>query len=283
MHNYRRICDLCYRGTAWKSGDCEEIGDSYLLMGVWYTDVMPRVARIAIPGVPHHITERGNNRQDVFFVDDDFEVYLSLLRKQAEQYAVGVLGYCLMTNHVHLVVVPGDAHSLAKAVGRTHLLYTQYINALHQRTGHLWQGRFFSCALDEGGCWAALRYVERNPVRAGIVRLAWRYRWSSASAHCEGRDASGLVDLRPWRKAWKPAQWREGLRRREEDEFVEGLRVRTRTGRPLGSDSFLSKVEHVLGRRVRPLPVGRPATRPAGRTRKKSAGPSRRRKRKLRK
>ncbi len=225
---------------------------------------MPRVSRIAIPGVPHHITQRGDNRQDVFFVDDDRRAYLSLLKTQAERYGLDVLGYCLMSNHVHLVVVPGEEASLAKAVGRTHLVYAQYINQLHGRTGHLWQGRFFSCALDEQRCWAALRYVERNPVRAGIVRVAWRYRWSSAGAHCEATDADGLLDLAPWREAWSAGQWKAQLRRPDEDDAVASLRVRTRTGRPLGSDSFMSKIETALGRRVRPLPVGRPSTRPAG-------------------
>jgi putative transposase len=225
---------------------------------------MPRIARIAIPGVPHHITQRGNNRQDVFFADDDRAMYLSLLNQQAEQYGLAVLGYCLMANHVHLVATPRDADSLATAVGRTHLLYAQYINRVHDRTGHLWQGRFFSCALDEAHCWAALCYVERNPVRAGILRYAWKYPWSSAAAHCQGDDDRRLLDLRAWSAAWEPRQWRQQLRRRGDDEVTDGLRMRTRTGRPLGSDSFLSKIERVVGHRVRPLPVGRPSTRAAG-------------------
>jgi putative transposase len=242
---------------------------------------MPRVSRIVIPGVPHHITQRGNNRQDVFFVDDDREVYLSLLREQADRYGLAVVGYSLMANHVHVVGTPVGADSLGKAVGRTHLLYAQYINRLHERTGHLWQGRFFSCALDEAHCWAALSYVERNPVRAGLVRNAWRYRWSSARAHCEGDDPTGLLDLGGWRKVWDPRRWREELRRRGDEEVREGLRVRTRTGRPLGSDSFLSKIERAVGRRLRPLPVGRPSTRKAGKragkpARRKAGKPARR-------
>src|SRR3989304_6265032 len=139
---------------------------------------MPRVARIVVPGMPHHITQRGNNRQAVFFVDDDRRMYLALLKAQAEIHGGGVLGYCLMTNHVHLIGVPQREESLAKAVGRTHFLYSQYINRFHKRSGHLWQNRFFSCALDEVHLLRALAYVERNPVRAKLVRLAWQYEWS---------------------------------------------------------------------------------------------------------
>jgi REP element-mobilizing transposase RayT len=109
---------------------------------------MPRVARIVVPGVPHHITQRGNNRQDVFFVDDDRRLYLGLLAKSAARYGLQVLGYCLMTNHVHLVAVPLTAESLAKALGRTDFVYTQYIARRHRRSGHLWQNRFYSLQTD---------------------------------------------------------------------------------------------------------------------------------------
>jgi putative transposase len=130
---------------------------------------MPRVARVVIPGVPHHVTQRGNNRQDVFYTDDDRRHYLRLLGEQSHR----VLGYCLITNHVHLVVVPEHENSLARAIGRTHYLYTLYINRMHSRSGHLWQNRFFSCGLDEKHAYCALRYVELNPVRARIKQRAW--------------------------------------------------------------------------------------------------------------
>ncbi|KPJ53893.1 MAG: transposase, partial [Planctomycetes bacterium DG_58] len=144
---------------------------------------MTRIARVAIPDVVYHITQRGNNRQDVFFVEDDRRVYLELLAEESDRYALRVLGYCLMTNHIHLVAVPQTKHSLAKAVGRTHWRYTRYVNGLHRRSGHLWQNRFFSCGLDEKHTVAAMRYVEQNPVRAKIVRKPWRYAWSSSAAH----------------------------------------------------------------------------------------------------
>jgi putative transposase len=219
---------------------------------------MPRLARIVVPGVPHHVTQRGNNRQDVFFVDDDRRVYLSLLQEQAQRHGLGVLGYCVMSNHVHLMAVPQREESLAKAIGRTHFLYTQYLHRLHGRSGHLWQNRFYSCALDEAHCWAALCYTERNPVRARMVRKAWRYRWSSAAVHCGAGKADGLLDLGLWRGAWTAEGWTQRLSGPEDGEALSGVRASTHTGRPLGSDAFLSKVESLLGRRLRALPIGRP-------------------------
>ncbi len=220
---------------------------------------MPRVARIVIPGCPHHITQRGNNRQDVFFVDGDRVRYLEILAEQAERFGLALEGYCLMTNHVHLIATPREADSLAKAVGRTHWLYTQHVNRLHGRSGHLWQNRFYSCALDDGHFWSAMVYVERNPVRARLVRRAWRYRWSSAAAHCDGKDAGGLLDLAAWAKLLPPdGNWRESLLQPTDEDLATKLRIWTHRGRPLGSDSFISKVERLVGRRLRPLPVGRP-------------------------
>ena len=232
---------------------------------------MPRLARVVAPGVPHHVTQRGNNRQDVFFVDDDRRAYLDVLAEQAERFELRVLGYCLMTNHVHLVVVPEREESLAKAVGRTHWLYTQAVNRLHGRSGHLWQNRFHSCPLDPAHTWAALRYVERNPVRARLVRRAWRYEWSSAGAHVDGADASGLLDMVAWGQVCGGADWREELTRADDPAALGMMRMGTRTGRPLGSDSFMSKLESTLGRRLRALPIGRPRKRKAKKASRKSS------------
>ena len=219
---------------------------------------MPRVARIVVTGIAHHITQRGNNRQDVFFVDDDRRVYMDLLKKNCEKYEMRVHGYCLMTNHVHLVAIPEDAESLAKAIGRTHFCYSQYINRFHKRSGHLWQGRFYSCALDEHHYWLAMRYIENNPVRAKLCRKPWRYKWSSASAHIEGAAESELLNLPGWYKMISAGRWRRELEEVLNEQQVYQMRVNTHTGRPLGSDSFLSKCEKLIGRRVRPLPIGRP-------------------------
>jgi len=222
---------------------------------------MPRRARIVVPGIPHHVIQRGNNRQDVFFVDGDRRAYLQFLREQAEKHELAVLGYCLMDNHMHVVATPAEATSLARAVGRTHLRYTQYINGLHGRSGHLWQNRFYSCALDEAHTVAAVRYVERNPVRAGLVVQAWEYEWSSARAHVGEADEAGVLEVEGWKKDWEPEQWREQLQGSEDAATQSRLGSNTARGWPLGSDSFLSKVERLLGRRVRPLPVGRPRKR----------------------
>lgn len=219
---------------------------------------MPRVARIVLAGLPHHITQRGNNRQDVFFVDDDRRVYLELLKTHAERYGLTVLGYCLMNNHVHLVGTPSREDALARTIGRTHFRYSQYVNRLHRRSGHLWQNRFYSCALDEVHLWRALGYVERNPVRAGMVRVAWQYPWSSASAHVSGKDPLEVLDMGAWMQAWRPEPWKSALRQRGDAAEVSAIRLSTHRGRPLATDAFLSKLEHRLGRRLRPLPVGRP-------------------------
>ncbi len=219
---------------------------------------MARLARIVVPGAPHHITQRGNNQQDVFFVDDDRFVYLELLKKHAERFGLWVEGYCLMTNHIHVVGVPAREDSLAKTLGRTHMRYTQYVNEMHHRSGHLWQNRFYSCPMDDSHLYNALAYVERNPVTVGMVEQAWDYPWSSAAAHCGESSADGLIDAVAWRETVGDLNWREVLSTETGNEAIKALRHNTHTGWPLGSDSFLSKVEHLIGRRVRALPVGRP-------------------------
>ena len=219
---------------------------------------MPRVARVVFPGVPHHVTQRGNNRQDVFFTDDDRREYLRLLSEQSRRFELSVLGYCLMTNHVHLVVVPAQKNSLARAIGRTHYLYTLYLNRRHSRSGHLWQNRFFSCGLDEKHAYCALRYIELNPVRARIKKQAWTYPWSSAAAHCGEGEAHDALDLVWWRKNWDSGKWREELACGQPVAESNALRNNTRTGRPLGSSSFINKLEAALKIRLHPLPVGRP-------------------------
>jgi putative transposase len=219
---------------------------------------MPRLARIVVPGVPHHVTQRGNNRQEVFLADEDRRAYLELLRKQSERYGLGVEGYCLMTNHIHLVVVPRRAESLAQAVGRTHLLYAAYFNRLRGRSGHLWQNRFYSCPMDDRHALAAVCYVERNPTRARVARRAWDYEWSSARPHCGEADGTGLLDLKDWKRRIGSRDWKKLLGEWDEEKVERPLRERTSTGRPLGSERFLNELEAMLGRRVRPLPIGRP-------------------------
>ena len=159
---------------------------------------MPRIARSVFPHIPHHITQRGNRRENVFFTDGDRAAYLGWLADYSVKFKVRVLAYCLMTNHVHLVAIPETADALEKVFRPLHTRYAQRINRARGWTGHLWQGRYFSSALDDGYLWAAIRYVERNPVRAGMISRAEDYRWSSAPAHCEPRDDYVLTKDRAW-------------------------------------------------------------------------------------
>ena len=218
---------------------------------------MPRLARIAIPGVPHHVTQRGNNRQGVFFTEEDRHLYLRGLRDCAGESGLDILGYCLMTNHVHLLVVPRTETSLAEALGRAHWRYSQAVNRSHGWSGHLWQGRFFSCALDEPHAYRALAYIECNPVRAKLVRRAWEYPWSSASFHVGSSAPPDWLDMKRWSKWTDAVHWKAELQKRRM-EGVEDVRFHTRRGRPLGSDRFVADMEGLVGHRLRPLPVGRP-------------------------
>jgi putative transposase len=219
---------------------------------------MPRLARSVAAGYAHHITQRGNNRQDVFFVDDDRKVYLELLKEQSNKYGLEIAGYCLMNNHIHIVSIPHAEDSLARAIGRTNFRYTQYINRFHRRSGHLWQGRFYSCALDERHFLLAMKYIELNPIRARLCRKPWRYKFSSASFHVDSNAQSDMLNLRRWFDIISAEHWRKELADGLPDSEVVRLRLNTHTGRPLVSDSFLSKLEKLVGRRLRPLPVGRP-------------------------
>lgn len=209
-------------------------------------------------GSPHHITQRGNNGERVFFCDEDHRHYLRILGENAHKYGFGVIGYCLMINHVHIVGIPMNEKSLNKAVGRTNYLYARYINQSHDRSGHLWQSRFYSCPLDETHFWTSLRYVERNPVKAGMVRSALRYPWSSASAHATGNDTSGLLDMSDWQNQMRCEDWREILKEKNDPAELERLEHAISTGRPLGSPDFVAMLEGKVGRRLRALANGRP-------------------------
>ncbi|MHB9129689.1 MAG: transposase [Armatimonadota bacterium] len=223
---------------------------------------MPRTARIVLPGLPHHITQRGNRRQDVFLRDEDRETYLALLVEKSIHLAVALSGYCLMTNHVHLVSTPPGETALARVIGSTHLRYTLLLNAREGWQGHLWQNRFFSAPLDETYYWRALRYVELNPVRAGLVSAPEDYPWSSAAVHLGLRAAPTWLDLTAWAACWTPASWRAYLYDAQEDAAADLAFIRDQTylGRPLGSPAFVQQVEQHTGRRLQYGPAGRPKT-----------------------
>lgn len=220
---------------------------------------MARQARVVVPGVPHHVVQQGNRRQATFFDDADYQRYRGLVAAACGAHGVECWAYCLMPNHVHLVLVPPTAPALAAALGEAHRRYSSEVNAQQGWTGFLWQGRFASCALDRRHLIAAARYVELNPVRAGLVEAPQAWRWSSAGPHLASRDDT-LVRVRPLLKAVPD---RAGLLGEVGPDPLDILRRHTRTGRALGDDAFLDAVEAKLGRSVRPARPGRKPKTPA--------------------
>jgi len=221
---------------------------------------MSRVARIVVPGVPHHITQRGNRQAVLFETDEDRLAYLRLLKKYAVQHDLSVWAYCLMSNHVHLVAVPGHEASLGRAMRDAHTVYAMYFNNRISLSGHVWQGRFYSCPLDDPHLWAAVRYVERNPVAAGMVEQAEAYRWSSAGAHC-GLCSDDLLSP-DFPRPGVVDDWPAWLAQPDEDELTSHIRRQTHTGRPCGNDDFLARIESLLNRGVRPAKRGRKPKKP---------------------
>ena len=229
---------------------------------------MPRQARVVAVGVPHCITHRGNNRQDVLLSDEDRRRYQNLLQQQLEACGVSLLGWCWMTNHVHLIAVPRQPDSFARLVRGTHARYAQEFNRRYRRSGHLWQSRFFSRALGADQLVDALAYVDRNPVRAGLVGEATAYLWSSAAAHETAEDESGLLDWAEFRSIRAIAGWKGRLSRPIEAATLGRLRHATRCGAPFGSAELVKGLE---GRFKRNL-VARHRGRPSKQTLSATAG-----------
>ena len=215
---------------------------------------MARLARVVAAHIPHHVTQRGNRRQKVFFCDEDYEVYLKLLSEGCRQAGVSVSGYCLMPNHVHLILTPRTEDGLREALGETHRRYTRHINFREGWRGYLWQGRFSSFPMDEKYLLACARYVELNPVRARLVKHPEDWRWSSARAHLCGKD-DGLVNVATLKEL--VSDWSGFLSAGLREDELEHIRASERTGRPLGSDQFVGSLEQKLDRsltRQRPGP-----------------------------
>ena len=204
---------------------------------------MARLPRVVVTQIPHHITQRGNARRFILDRDADREVYLELLREDMECCKVTLLGFCLMSNHVHLIMVPGKADGLALALKHTHGRYASYWNAAHGSSGHVWQGRFYSCPLDQTHLWEAMRYTELNPVRAALVTDAGSWPWSSAAVHCGKTADDGFLDMGPWRHHWSADTWHAYLAAGEEQANLAAIRRCTYTGRPLGTAEFITQLE----------------------------------------
>jgi putative transposase len=219
---------------------------------------MPRLARIVAVNIPHHVTQRGNARQFILNSDAERLIYLELLQHYANLYELSLLGYCVMSNHVHLVVVPHHAGALAAALKNAHGRYASYWNAVHKSSGHVWQGRFYSCPLDDVHLWMALRYTELNPVRAKLVNHVANWTWSSAAVHCGVHEPPSWLDVKHWGKRWSSHNWQQFLADGEQQSELDAIRQCTHTGRPLGSEDFLQSLEEVTRRQLAPHKGGRP-------------------------
>ena len=199
----------------------------------------PRMARIVVPDMPHHVVQRGNRRQEVFFSDDDRIEYLRFLNEAIKKYDVKIWAYCLMNNHVHLIAVPVSPNSLSKAIGEAHKNYTRRINFNNGWRGYLWEGRFKSFVLDERYVFAAVRYVERNPVRAKIVKKAEDYPWSSAQAHILKTQNSILSDFYLRNEI---SNWSNYVNHEEQEGDLKLLRRHGSVGKPLGRPEFVRRL-----------------------------------------
>lgn len=217
---------------------------------------MARLARVVVPGVPHHVTQRGNRREPVFFADDDYRLYRRLIAGAARRARAEVWAYCLMPNHVHLIVIPRDADGLRATFGEAHRRYTGAINARLRWTGHLFQGRFGAVAMDEEHLLAAARYLALNPVAAGLVRRAEDWPWSSAGAHLAGCDDE-LASVTPLLGRIPDFA---GLLASPGDVAATARLERAATiGRPLGPPAWIAALEARLGR---PLARRKPGPKP---------------------
>lgn len=220
---------------------------------------MPRLARTVFSGVPHHITQRGNRREDVFYVEEDYQTYLEWLNHYSQQHQLEILAYCLMTNHIHLVAVPANESSLQQVLKPLHMRYAQRINRMRKWRGHFWQGRYFSSPMDERYMWSAIRYVERNPVRARMVRNAEEYAWSSAVSHCRRVDDRVLSNDPQWKRLTEQVDdWSGWLAEGDDPSELTLIRRNIEKGLPCGSDRFIKNLEKIIGRSLQFRPQGRP-------------------------
>jgi len=221
---------------------------------------MARSARIVIPGLPHHITQRGTRRLDTFFSDADYSAYLALLTEACEKTGVACWAYCLMPNHVHLILVPPEEDTLGAVLGVTHSRYTKRVNRRENWHGHLWQERFHSFAMDDAHLLTCARYIEQNPVKAGLTRRPENWRWSSARAHLSGRD-DALCQTTPLLERVADSlgmDWRDYLIQQTQTEILDQFHRHNQNGFPLGDRVFLDRLEKMIGRNLTLRRVGRP-------------------------
>jgi len=209
-----------------------------------------------VPKYPHHITHRGNYKQIVFEDKDDFILYAKLMAKYSKKYGLIFLSYALMPNHVHFIAIPENRDSLAKIFNITQMVYAQYSNEKRAVSGHLWGDRFYSCILDPAHLYRAIRYVERNAFRAGLVKKPWDWEWSSAQEHAGGKKS--LIPLANISEFVEISNWKDYLCEEDDNKYIEELRKHTKSGRPAGEKDFTEKIELVLNRKILPQKRGRP-------------------------
>ncbi len=225
---------------------------------------MPRLPRLNPPGIPQHVIQRGNNRQACFAAKEDFVTYAHFLKKSSQQYKVKVHAWVLMTNHVHLLVTSENSNGISKMMQSIGRRYVQYFNYTYKRSGTLWEGRFKSCLIDsEQYLLDCYRYIELNPVRAGMVEGPGEYEWSSYRVNALGVESVLCTPHESYlalgANAVKRQQAYKALFRYHVDNaFIESLRAATKRGLALGSERFKDEVETLCNRSVRANPVGRP-------------------------
>ncbi len=217
---------------------------------------MPRIARVVVSGIPHHVTQRGNYQQIVFRSDEERKIYLRWMKKYSSKYELKVWAYGLMDNHVHFIVVPENRDSMARTFNQVHMRFSQLVHHKLGKRGHLWQGRFFSCPLDDAHLYAAVRYIETDAVRSGLVRNAEDYLWSSARSHIFGEHDELLSDDIPLISEIE--DWRAYLAGSEDQLMIDRLRKCTASGYPAGDERFVKGIEELFGRNLATMQRGRP-------------------------
>lgn len=186
-----------------------------------------------IPGWPHHVTHRGNHQQTVFHSDHDRQIHLSLLDKYFSRHELKMIGYNLMDNHVHLMIIPKKKSSFSDGIRNLQPDFARWQNLQHNGIGHLWENRFFSCPVEEESIWKVLSYIDLNRVRAGLVEKAWDWEWCSASAHITGFDSTGLLDMNLWKKFFNGTSWKAFLEQAHLDKSTpQSIRKATYRGQP---------------------------------------------------
>lgn len=223
-----------------------------------FSSRMPRLPRFVLPGYPHHVTQRGNDRQRVFFDEQDYNLYRRMLFSHAAKHQVAILAYCLMPNHIHAVCVPTEKTALTRLFRGLQGDYSRYLNVRRERCGHLWQARFYSAVMDHNHTFRAMAYIEQNPVRAALTPKAEDWSWSSARIHLAGQDHDGNLDTRLWSQFYTPSQWNIALATSIDDEaWIRRFRDSSHRGYAIADEQFIAQFQAGANRNLIPAKPGR--------------------------